>query len=71
MLVTRRNIPVDDAARAEFVASYTVDPVAVAEALIDRVNVLANERARFRRSLMYSVEMIEAPGFDVTAARVC
>lgn len=49
---------------------YVVDPDRVAEALLARIEKLADERARFRRSLIYSVEMIEAPdgdGFTVRA----
>ncbi|MBJ7355474.1 MAG: hypothetical protein JHC98_11680 [Thermoleophilaceae bacterium] len=44
--------------------AYVVDPNRVAEALLARIDELANERARFRRSLIYSVEMIEAPDFE-------
>lgn len=56
--------------RAEFVESYECDPMAVAEALLARIDAMADARARFRRSLMYSVEVIEAPELDVVAARV-
>ena len=54
----------------EFVANYEVDPDRVAEALLAKIDAMADERARFRRSLIYSVEMIEAPNFDVSAGSV-
>lgn len=54
--------------RAEFVENYECDSLAVAEALIRRIDAMADERARFRRSLMYSVEVIETPDFDPAAA---
>ena len=44
--------------------AYVVHPDRVAEALLARIDEMADERARFRRSLIYSVEMIEAPDFD-------
>jgi hypothetical protein len=44
--------------------NYVVQSDLVAEALLARIDKLADERARFRRSLIYSVEMIEAPDFD-------
>ena len=44
--------------------AYVVNPDHVAEALLARIDQMADERARFRRSLIYSVEMIEAPDFD-------
>ncbi len=69
LLVKTRNIPADEKRRAEWVDSYSVDAIGVAEALLDRIETLADERARFRRSLMYSVEVIESPDFDVTACR--
>jgi hypothetical protein len=50
--------------------SYEVNAARVAEALLARIDQMADERARFRRSLIYSVEMIEAPDGDVTAARI-
>ena len=46
------------------VDAYRVNPVRVAEALLARIDELADERARFRRSLIYSVEMIETPDFN-------
>ncbi|MGK2879081.1 MAG: hypothetical protein ACSLFF_11000 [Solirubrobacterales bacterium] len=49
---------------------YVVDAPRVAEALLVRINKLADERARFRRALIYSVEMIETPEFDARASRV-
>lgn len=70
MLVKTRNIPADEKRRTEWVDSYSVDAMGVAEAFLARIEALADERARFRRSLMYSVEMIESPDFDVTACRV-
>jgi hypothetical protein len=50
--------------------SYEVDADRVAEALLKRVDQLADERARFRRSLIYSVEMIETPDCDPGALDV-
>ncbi|MGH2905739.1 MAG: hypothetical protein ACRDKI_03100 [Solirubrobacterales bacterium] len=41
--------------------NYVVDPEAVAEALIRRVNALADERAKARRALIRSVEVL-VPG---------
>jgi hypothetical protein len=49
---------------------YVVKPDRVAEALLARIDEMADERARFRRSLIYSVEMIETPDFDPGAADV-
>jgi hypothetical protein len=43
---------------------YVIDPDRVAEALLARIDKMADERARFRRSLIYSVEVIEAPELD-------
>lgn len=57
-------------AEARFADGYVVDPKRVAEALLERIEAMADERARFRRSLIYSVEMIEAPDFDIRAARL-
>jgi hypothetical protein len=48
---------------------YVVDPKRVAEALLARIDKMADERARFRRSLIYSVEMIEAPNGDCFTVR--
>jgi hypothetical protein len=68
--------PCDDSRRASsasgsrFTADYVVDSDLVAEALLAKIEELADERARYRRSLIYSVEMIEAPDVDVTAARI-
>lgn len=70
MLVKTRNIPADENHRAEWASSYSVDAMGVAQALLDRINALADERARFRRSLLFSVEVVEAPDFDITAGRV-
>ncbi|MGH2960075.1 MAG: hypothetical protein ACRDKE_10755 [Solirubrobacterales bacterium] len=50
--------------------AYVVNPDRVAEALLEKIDAMADERARFRRSLIYSVEMIEAPDFDPGAADV-
>jgi hypothetical protein len=49
---------------------YVVYPDRTAEALLARVNQLADEHARFRRSLITSVEMIEPPDFGPDAAPV-
>jgi hypothetical protein len=56
----------------EFLADYTVDSELVAEAMLAHIEALADARARFRRSLLYSVEMIETPEleFDLDAIRV-
>ncbi|MBI2691595.1 MAG: hypothetical protein HYX29_06610 [Solirubrobacterales bacterium] len=48
----------------EDVDAYVVNEQRVAEALLAKIDKLADERARFRRSLIYSVEMIETPDFD-------
>lgn len=58
------------APKSRFEDEYVVDPVSVAEALLKRIDAMADERARFRRSLIYSVEMIEAPDFEIRAGRV-
>ncbi len=65
-----RNIPTSESERAEFVSNYRVDPSAVADAFVDRLLEMADERARFRRSLMYSVEVIETPDLDFVAERI-
>jgi hypothetical protein len=52
------------------VDSYEVQPEKVAEALLARIDEMADERARFRRSLIYSVEMIEAPDLDTGSVEV-
>jgi hypothetical protein len=52
------------------VDAYEVNPDRVAEALLARIDRMADERAHFRRSLIYSVEMIETPDFDPGAAEV-
>ncbi|MBJ7458952.1 MAG: hypothetical protein JHD02_07190 [Thermoleophilaceae bacterium] len=49
---------------------YKVDPDRVAAALLARIDKLAGERAHFRRSMIYSVEMIETPEFDASASCV-
>jgi hypothetical protein len=46
--------------------SYEVDPHAVAEALIRRVNALADERAQARRALIRSVEVLVPSDLDDT-----
>lgn len=46
------------------VDAYVVNAHRVAEALLAKIDEMADERARFRRSLIYSVEMIETPDFD-------
>ncbi len=48
----------------EDVDAYVVNEQRVAEALLAKIDKLADERARFRRSLIYSVEMIETPDID-------
>lgn len=53
-----------------FTDQYVVDPLRVAEALLARIEAMADERARFRRSLIHSVEVIEAPGFEISARRI-
>lgn len=53
-----------------FVKNYEVDPQRVAEALLAKIDAMADERARFRRSLIYSVEMIETPDYDFGAGGV-
>lgn len=63
-----RKNPCDDP--NTFTENYEVDPERVAEALLAKIDAMADERARFRRSLIYSVEMIEAPDFDASSGRV-
>ncbi|MFT4048570.1 MAG: hypothetical protein QM648_01885 [Solirubrobacterales bacterium] len=63
MLLKSRNTPCDS-------QNYVVDSELVAEAFIARLQTMADERARSLRALMFSVEMIEAPDFDVRAARI-
>lgn len=63
-----RKPPCDDP--ESFVKNYEVDPERVAEALLAKIDAMADERARFRRSLIYSVEMIEAPESDFSAGRI-
>lgn len=53
-----------------FAENYEVDPDRVAEALLAKIDAMADERSRFRRSLIYSVEMIEAPDLDFRAGRI-
>jgi hypothetical protein len=55
---------------SRFGDDYVIDPERVAEALLSRIEAMADERARFRRALICSVEMIEAPDFDIRAARI-
>jgi hypothetical protein len=43
-------------------ANYKVEPELVAEALLRRIDQLAEDRAQYRRALIHSVEVIEAPG---------
>ena len=50
--------------------AYVIDADRVAEALLARIDKLADERARSRRSLIYSVEMIETPEFHASASCV-
>jgi hypothetical protein len=44
--------------------NYAVDADAVAEALIKRVNKLADERVQYRRALIHSVEVLETNDLD-------
>ena len=44
--------------------NYEVDPHAVAEALIRRVNSLADERAKARTAMIRSVEVLVPSDFD-------
>ena len=53
-----------------FAQNYEVEPERVAEALLVKIDAMADERARFRRSLIYAVEMIETPDLDFIAARI-
>lgn len=53
-----------------FAENYEIDPDRVAQALLAKIDAMADERARFRRSLIYSVEMIEAPDLDFNAGSV-
>lgn len=50
--------------------NYEIDPDAVAEALISRVNQLADERAQYRRALIRSVEMLVTGDVDGPAVAV-
>lgn len=43
---------------------YSVDPLLVADALIKRLDRLADERAEYRRALIHSVEVIKASDLD-------
>lgn len=47
--------------------NYEVDAAVVAEAIIHRVNQLADERANYRRALIRSVEMLVSGDVDETA----
>lgn len=49
---------------------YTVDPLLVADALIKRLDRLADERAEYRRALIQSVEVIKPGDFDDAAGLV-
>lgn len=55
---------------ANFADNYKIDPLRVADALVRRVRAMADERARMHRALVYSVEMIEAPDFEIDAGRI-
>lgn len=50
--------------------NYVVDPEAVADAIIRRINKLADERARHRRSLMASVEVLVPGDYNGPALQV-
>lgn len=50
--------------------NYVVDPDAVAEAIISRVNRMADEHARHRRSLIRSVEVFVPGDYDGPALPV-
>lgn len=43
---------------------YRVDPMLVADALLRRLDVLANQRAEYRRAMIHSVEVLETPDVD-------
>lgn len=43
---------------------YRVDPLLVADALLRRLDVLANQRAEYRRAMIHSVEVVETPNVD-------
>lgn len=50
--------------------AYVVNADRVAEALLAKIDEMADERARSRRSLIHSVEMIETPDFDAVSISV-
>ena len=56
--------PADTNASRGIDINYVVDPEAVAEALIRRVGELAEQRAKERRALIHSVEMLVPRDFD-------
>lgn len=45
-------------------ASYEVNPTLVAEAMLRRIDQLAEQRAEYRRALIHSVEVVESPDAD-------
>lgn len=47
-----------------FDLNYIVDPDAVADALLHRIDQLAEERARYRRALISSAEMVMPADLD-------
>jgi hypothetical protein len=65
VLVKTRDMSCDQTSESDFMANYAFDPIDVAEALLAHIELLADQRARFRRSLMWSVEMIETPDLDL------
>lgn len=51
------------------VDNYVIDAPRIADAFLARVNRMADERARLRRSLISSVEVVEAPEFGDCSVR--
>lgn len=49
---------------------YNVDPLLVADALLRRLDRLADERDEYRRALIRSVEVIEPGDFDDAAGLI-
>ncbi len=56
------------------VDNYVIDAPRIADAFLSRLNRMADERARLRRSLISSVEVVEAPqlkGCSVGSDQAC
>lgn len=51
------------------VDNYVIDAHRIAEAFLARINRMADERARLRRSLISSVEVVEAADISDCAIR--